>query len=69
MLQNFLQKGKCFKLICGAGNQNTNEIEKLVAVYVKAGCRFFDIAADEHIFNALQKGIEKSGIKEKIYTC
>lgn len=64
-LQGLLNEKKCFKLICGAGNQDLDEIEELVAIYAKAGCRFFDMAADEKVLKAAQKGLDFSIPKEE----
>lgn len=58
MLKELLNQKKCFKLICGAGNQNLDEVEKLVAIYSKAGCKFFDFAADERVLKAAQRGLD-----------
>ena len=57
-LKKILEQKKCFKLICGAGNQNLEEISRLVAVYAKAGCHFFDLANDNKVFEAAQKGLD-----------
>lgn len=57
-LKLLLDQKKCFKLICGAGNKNLYGIEKLVALYAKAGCYFFDFAADENVLIAAQKGLD-----------
>lgn len=57
MLKGLLEQKKCFKLICGAGNENLDEVEKLVALYSAAGCQFFDLAASEEVLNAAQKGL------------
>ena len=43
MLLDIFKEKKAFKLVCGAGNEDAEEIEKLVALYSKAGCNFFDI--------------------------
>lgn len=58
MLKDLLDQKKCFKLICGAGNGNLQEVERLVAVYAKAGCRFFDFAASEEVLQAAQRGLD-----------
>ena len=60
MLKDLLEQKKCFKLICGAGNEDLQEVEKLVALYAKAGCRFFDLCASEEVLNAAQKGLDYS---------
>lgn len=59
-LKLILEQKKCFKLICGAGNQNLDEIEKLVALYSASGCHFFDFAADEKVLAAAQRGLDFS---------
>ena len=57
---NIFNEKNCFKLICGAGNENTCETEKLVYVYSKAGCCFFDISANEKVFESAKNGILKA---------
>ncbi len=59
-LKKILDSKKCFKLICGAGNQNLKEIERLVALYAKAGCYFFDLSANEEVLKAAQRGLDFS---------
>lgn len=59
MLRDLLQKRECFKLICGAGNEDISEIEKLVAIYAKAGARLFDLAATEEAVNAAIRGLKR----------
>jgi len=68
MLKNLLESGKCFKLVCGAGNEDAAEVEKLTFLYAKAGCRFFDLNASEKIVSAARKGLEKAGVKDA-YLC
>lgn len=65
MLKKLLDEKKCFKLICGAGNENLQEVERLVALYAQAGCRFFDLAADEKVLQAAQRGLDFSIPKEE----
>lgn len=59
MLKDELEKQSCFKLICGAGNEDVLSVEKLVALYAKAGCRFFDISAKEEILDAAKRGLAR----------
>lgn len=65
MLEELLKNKKCFKLICGAGNQDLQQIERLVAVYAAAGCHFFDLSMDEKVLQAAQKGLDFAISKEK----
>ncbi len=59
-LKNILSNKKCFKLVCGAGNENAAEVEKLVALYSRAGCNFFDLCAKPEIVDAAKKGLNYS---------
>lgn len=58
MLKDLLEKGKCFKLVCGAGNEDAVEVEKLVALYSAAGCKFFDLSAKPEIVEAAKRGLQ-----------
>jgi len=58
MLKQLLEQKKCFKLICGAGNENLDEVERLVALYAVSGCHFFDLNASEEVLKAAQKGLD-----------
>ena len=58
MLEDLLKENKCFKLVCGAGNEDAIEVEKLVALYSKAGCKFFDLSAKPEIVDAAKRGLE-----------
>ncbi len=69
MLKDLFENKKCFKLVCGAGNEDTQEVEKLVAIYSKAGCNFFDLCAKPEIVDAAKKGLEIAGIKDDRYLC
>ena len=40
-LEKILKERRCFKLVCGAGNEDPVEVERLVAVYAKAGANMF----------------------------
>lgn len=58
MLKELLDSGKCFKLVCGAGNEDALEVEKLVALYSAAGCKFFDLSAKPEIIDAAKRGLQ-----------
>ncbi len=57
MLKNLLDEKKCFKLVCGAGNEDAQEVEKLVTLYSEAGCKFFDLSAKPEIVEAAKRGL------------
>ena len=65
-LADILKKKKCFKLVCGAGNEDAAEVEKLVAVYAKAGANYFDLSARSDVVCAAKRGLERVVTKNKI---
>ena len=69
MLKDLLEEKKCFKLVCGAGNEDAEEVEKLVMIYSLAGCNFFDVCAKPEIVDSAKRGLERAGIKEDRYLC
>ncbi len=68
-LTNILNNNKCLKLICGAGNENLKEIEKLAYVYSKAGFNMIDISAKIEVINAAKKGIKQAGKEDNVLIC
>ena len=69
MLKDLLENKKGFKLVCGAGNEDAVEVEKLVAIYSMAGCSFFDVCAKPEIVDAAKRGLEISGQTKDKYIC
>lgn len=68
-LSDFLQKNKVFKLVCGAGNENVQEVEKLVELYSLAGCNIFDISANLEVLKSAKRGLKKAGIENDRFIC
>ena len=68
MLKSLLDAKKCFKLVCGAGNEDAEDVKKLVSLYAKAGCRFFDISANEDIVDAAKTALKNVNIDDA-YLC
>lgn len=69
MLKDLLENKKCFKLVCGAGNEDAIEVEKLVTIYSLAGCNFFDVCAKPEIVDAAKRGLKNAGITQDRYLC
>lgn len=69
MLKDLMEQKKCFKLVCGAGNEDASEVEKLVTIYSLAGCQFFDLCAKPHIVDAAKQGLKNAGIIKDRYLC
>ena len=57
-MKQLLQNGKFFKLVCGAGNENAEEVRRLTTIYTLAGCNGFDVSATPDVVNACVQGIE-----------
>ena len=45
-----------FKLVCGAGNEDTESVKRLVYIYASAGCKLFDLSARKEILAAAKEG-------------
>lgn len=56
-----------FKLVCGAGNEDYENVKRLVYVYAKAGCKLFDLSARKDILEASKKAVELAGASEVEY--
>jgi len=69
MLLDLFKEKRCFKLVCGAGNEDSDEVEKLVTLYSEAGCNFFDLSAKSEIIDAAKRGLERAGITKDRYLC
>lgn len=69
MLKDLLDKKQCFKLVCGAGNEDAIEVERLVTIYSKAGCMFFDVCAKPEIVDAAKRGLKNAGVESDRYLC
>jgi Fe-S-cluster-containing hydrogenase component 2 len=59
-LKNILTQRRYFKIVCGAGNENPEEVRKLTLVYTLAGAVGIDVSANVEIVEAAMKGIDKA---------
>ena len=57
-LKQVLEERKYFKLVCGAGNEDVEEVRKLTMTYTIAGATVFDISANIDVVKAAKNGIE-----------
>lgn len=65
--KDLLDRKKFFKLVCGAGNEDAQEVRKLVFVYCLAGAKCFDVSANVDVVKHAVEGIEEATIyAEKI---
>lgn len=58
--KDLLNSSSFFKLVCGAGNENPEEVERLAFIYTQAGCKGFDVSASPLIVEACKSGINKA---------
>ena len=65
LYRDLLQSSKYFKLVCGAGNEDADEVEYLAYVYTMAGCAGFDVSASPTIVKAAKKGINAALVKSR----
>lgn len=68
MLSDLLETTKCTKLICAAGNEDCEEISRLVYLYALAGCRFFDLSANLDVVNSAKQALIKADVDDA-YLC
>jgi ferredoxin len=59
-MAKLLAEGRYFKLVCGAGNENAQEVERLAMVYTLAGANGFDVSATPEIVSACVSGIDRA---------
>ncbi len=68
-IKNILNSGKILKLICGAGNENYKEIEKLSFVFASAGFNMIDVSAKLDAVNSAKLGIKRAGRENDAAIC
>lgn len=68
MLKELLETKHCFKFVCGAGNEDIEEVKRLVYVYAAAGCRFFDLSANEEVIKAAREALDTAKVYDA-YLC
>ena len=57
LYKDLFKSSNYFKLVCGAGNEDHDEVEYLAYVYTLAGCSGFDVSASPKIVKSAKKGI------------
>ena len=57
-LQDLFDKQKYFKMICGAGNEDLEEVKRLTMIYTLAGAKGLDISASPKVVESCVKGID-----------
>lgn len=60
VMKTLLSQGAYFKLVCGAGNDNAPEVQRLAWVYTLAGANAFDVSANPAVVRACVSGIDQA---------
>jgi len=56
-LQKLLKEEKCFKMICGAGNEDAPYVKKLALIYTLAGAKILDVSCNVKVIEHAVEGI------------
>ena len=57
-MEYLLNKAKYFKLVCGAGNEDAEEVKRLTILYTLAGAKGMDVSANINVVSACMEGID-----------
>lgn len=57
-LADILNSGNCFKMICGAGNEDAVYVKKLALVYTLAGAKILDVSCNVKVIEHAMEGID-----------
>ncbi len=57
-MQRLLDNRKFFKLVCGAGNEDAEEVKRLTVLYTLAGAKGLDVSANLEVVRKCVEGID-----------
>ena len=57
-MKRLLDTRKYFKLVCGAGNEDAEEVKRLVVLYTLAGAKGMDVSATINVVEHAMQGID-----------
>jgi Fe-S-cluster-containing hydrogenase component 2 len=57
-MNRLLDTRKYFKLVCGAGNEDAEEVKRLVVLFTLAGAKGMDVSADINVVEHAMAGID-----------
>ena len=58
--RTILERGLFFKIVCGAGNEDPEEVRRLSRVYTLAGALGIDVSANVDVVRASMRGIDQA---------
>jgi len=59
-LRQIFKERRCFKLVCGAGNEDAEEVRRLSVIYTLAGATMLDLSANPDVVRAAKEGVRKA---------
>lgn len=59
-LKKLFERRGVFKLVCGAGNEDPEEVRRLAMIYTLAGAVIHDVSANPEVVIAAREGIEEA---------
>ncbi len=60
VMTGLLARRKFFKLVCGAGNEDAEEVKKLAFIYTLAGAKGMDVSANADVVRKAASGIDEA---------
>ena len=57
-MESLLNSSKFFKLVCGAGNEDIQEVKSLSFIYTLAGAKGMDVSANSKVVKGCVEGID-----------
>ena len=57
-LESILKDQVCFKAICGAGNEDGEQVKRISFIYTLAGAKILDVSASPKIIQKCKEGID-----------
>jgi len=57
-MKALLDSTKYFKLVCGAGNEDAEEVKRLTVLYTLAGAKGMDVSANVDVVRGCKEGID-----------
>jgi ferredoxin len=57
-MESLLDNRKYFKLVCGAGNEDAEEVKRLTVLYTLAGAKGLDVSANISVVKSCMEGID-----------
>jgi ferredoxin len=64
-LDIILKQRNCFKMICGAGNEDKHQVKRLSLIYTLAGASILDVSANVDVIKFSKQGIDLAYKKAK----